>query len=218
MKYPVLILLLISQCLFLPVVMAADETDAARSEASFPQPHQTYFFLGDHAAINTPGELENPVADFALGLGLAYSPQDYLDLRFDILIVGTEYDTPASVSGGPFTLVSDDMTLTTFGFSLMPLLKQSVADMEFYAGAGLGLFLSKLILRASTFGLYGTHEERSQDIGFQLVAGAGVQLSTAFIAVEFRRLNLKANLAPVTSSGNYDIGGDMLLFIYRLGF
>ena len=181
-------------------------------------PDAVYFLLGDLKSEEVINELEHPVADYSFGLGIEYIYNDYLNFRCEMLVVEREYKTPAGISGGPFTIVSEDMTMASLGFSLMPIVHYAVGSFELYAGAGFGFFWSKLTLTASTLGLPGTYEERSQDYGTQTLLGVGYHFDNSRIGLESRQLNLKVNMAPVTSAGDHDAGGDLLLLVYRLQF
>ena len=179
-------------------------------------PDSVYFSLGDLKTDEAVNELQNPRADFGLDLGIEYIYNDYLAFRYEMLVVDRRYDTPATVSGGPFTVVSDDMSMSSLGISVLPIVRYAVSDFEFYAGAGLGIFWSKLTLTASTFGLPGSHEERSQDYATQTLLGMGYNFQESFIGLEARQLDLKVNMSPVTSAADHDAGGKILLLVYRI--
>ncbi|MCW9055469.1 MAG: hypothetical protein OQK47_02510 [Gammaproteobacteria bacterium] len=204
-------------------VSAIDETDQQESMENSQSiedltPDAVYFSLADFKANEVVGELENPRADYGLGLGMEYIFNDYLNIRYEMLVVERKYDTPAGISGGPFTVVSDDMRMSSLGISVIPVIRYAVSGFEFYMCAGLGFFWSNLTLTASTLGLPGSHEEKSQDYGTQTMVGVGYHFPGTFLGFELRQLNLKVNMAPVTSVADHDAGGKIILFVYRLQF
>ncbi|MCW8922828.1 MAG: hypothetical protein OQK69_04245 [Gammaproteobacteria bacterium] len=199
-------------------VRADDEVEQSSDDGGFPVPHQSYLIVADFAAEEVPGELDNPRADYGLGVGIAYEHLDYFDMRYELLVIDSRYNTPASVSGGIFTNVSDDMSILSLGLSVIPILKYAVSNVELYAGAGISLFWSTLTISASTLGIPGTHEEKSSDVGYQTLAGISYRFVDSAIAIEFRQLDFQVNLSPVTSTGNLDAGGDMVSFIYKFIF
>lgn len=179
-------------------------------------PDTVYFSFGDLKTDKVVNELQNPRADFGLGLGIEYIYNDYLAFRYEMLVTERRYDTPTTVAGGPFTVVSDDMSMTSLGISVLPVLRYTVNNVEFYAGAGLGIFWSKLTLTASTLGFLGSHEERSQDVATQTLAGIGYNFQESFFGLEARQLNLKVNMSPVTSATDHEAGGSILLLVYQV--
>jgi len=140
MRNLLLIILLINN-LFMPhVSMAENENDQPVSDENFPVPQGFYFYIGDLQAESVANELEHPVADFALGIGIAFKIKEFLELHYELMGLEAEYNTPATVSGGPFTIVGEDMHLTSVGVSVIPVFRQLMGDIELYAGIGLGMF------------------------------------------------------------------------------
>ena len=211
-----LIIILSFVCVFLPVQKAtADDLKPAGS--AFEQ-GILYFYAGDYHAETTENQLESPGSEFALGMGVLFDYTEYFDWGFDAIVVSRDYDTPPTISGGPFTVVSDDMSLSTLGLTLAARINYPAGMVNVYAGAGTGLYLSRLTLTASTFGLIGSHEERSTDFGYFYNYGITLKVSNQnYLGLEYRNLFLDAGFPPVTS-GAVDIGGDFLLMSYTAAF
>lgn len=208
--------LLVFSVLLLAECSWADESEGERQ---FPEEGRFYFYLGDFDAEITGNELENPRSEFAFGLGLLFEQADYLDWGFDVIVINRRYDTPPTVTGGPFTIVSDDMSLSTLGLTVSARVKYAEANLvSVYAGAEAGLYFSKLTLSASTLGFPGTHEEQSNDPGMSYLYGVMLNLDNDnFVGVECRRLFLESSLSPVTT-GAVDVGGRLVLLTYAFRF
>ena len=177
-----------------------------------------YFYLGDYHADTTKNQLESPGSEYAFGFGGLFNYSEYLDWGFDAIVVSRDYDTPENVSGGPFTVVGDDMTLNTLGLTLTARFNYTAGRANLYAGAGAGLYLSKLRLTASTLGFVSSHEETSNDFGYFYNYGVMFNISNGnYLGLEYRNLSLDTNLSPVTT-GTVDIGGDFLLVTYAVTF
>lgn len=201
-------------------LLLANPVNADEPEQSliFPEVGQVYFYLGDFDAETTGNELQNPGSEFAFGMGLLFEHSAHLDWGFDFIVFFREYDTPPAVSGGSFTVVSDDMGLTTMGMAINTQFDYTTGIIRLYAGAGAGLYLSKLTLTASTFGFPGTHEERSSGFGYFYHYGVMLRPGNEdYLGVEYRNLLLDANLSPVTV-GSVDVGGELVLISYIFKF
>lgn len=183
-----------------------------------PEDGQVYFYLGDFDAEVTGNELQNPGSEFALGMGLLFEHSAYLDWGFDFVAVFRQYDTPPVVSGGPFTVVSDDMSLTTMGMAINTQFNYATDMVRVYAGLGAGLYFSKLTLTASTLGFPGTYEKSSNSPGYFYHCGVMLNLvNDDYLGIEYRNLSLDANLSPVTA-GSVDVGGELVMIIYGFEF
>ncbi|TNF35362.1 MAG: hypothetical protein EP315_06000 [Gammaproteobacteria bacterium] len=195
----------------------AQETEIA-SPSLFNRPGTFYCYLGDFDAEVTPGELDHPTSEFAFGLGALFDYTDHVDWGLDMLLVTRQYDTPSSVSGGAFTVVSDDMTLDTVGLTIHIRFKFPTSYAIWYAGAGGGLYFSRLTLTASTFGLPGSHEEKSNDLGLSYYWGMAFNISNQnYLGLEYRYLSVDANLSPVTTA-EHEVGGELLFMSYSFTF
>lgn len=188
-----------------------------KPESIFDQ-WRLYFYLGDYHADISDNQLENPGSEFALGIGGLFEYSEHLDWGFDALVFSRDYDTPENVSGGPFTVVSDDMIMTTLGLNFTARLNYTAGIANFYAGAGAGLYFSKLRIVASTLGFIGSHEETSNDPGYFYNYGVMFKISDENqLGLEYRNLSLEANFSPVTTE-TIGIGGDFLLLSYVIAY
>lgn len=192
--------------------LAAEEVPM--SSTGLPDIAEWYIYLGDHKGKETPG-LVHPVAQFSLGLGIGFQYNKNVHLDIELIGVEKEYDTPPSITGGWFTSIDDDMNLSSTGLCLNARFKQSLGKLEVYAGAGLGMFWSSLSLTGSTFGLPASHDEKSTDVGFQGIVGVGYQFAVSNINLEYRQLNLDANFMAITGVNKNDVGGELILLVYR---
>lgn len=210
-----LVMLLVCSLLLSPGLVMADTTEAT---SPLPAIKDVYFYLGDFAAETTVNELENPGSDFGFGLGMLLEHSRYFDWGPDVVFIYRRYDTPPAVTGGAFTVISDDMGLSTLGLALHGRFSHVAGPVQLYAGAGAGLYISKLTLSASTLGFIGTYEVQSNDMGFSYFYGLGLKLSNAnYLGIEYRYLALDASLTPVTTS-TVKIGGELVVFIYSHQF
>ena len=177
-----------------------------------------YFYLGDYHAETTKNQLENPSSEFAFGMGGLLDHSEHFNWGFDAIIISRDYDTPENISAGPFAVVSDDVTLNTLGLTLTARFNYTAGISNFYAGAGTGLYLSKLRITASTLGLIGSYEETSGDLGYFYNYGVMFKISNqSHLGFEYRNLFLDAEFSPVTTQ-TIDIGGDLLLVTYAVTF
>ena len=192
--------------------------ETAETSSPLPSIKDVYFYLGDFDAEITANELENPKSEFGFGLGLLLEHSNYFDWGPDVLAIFREYATPPTVTGDPFTVISDDMSLTTLGLALHGRFSHDSGAVRLYVGAGAGLYISKLTLSASTLGFLGTYEVQSNDMGFSYFYGLRLKLSNAdYLGLEYRLLDLNARLTPVTT-GTVKIGGELVIFIYSHQF
>ena len=194
------------------------KADTAETTSASPTIKEVYFYLGDFDADLTANELENPGSEFGLGVGMLLEHATYFDWGGDVLVIYRQYDTPSTVSGGAFTVVSDDMSLSTIGLGFYGRFSHVAGPVRLYAGAGAGLYFSKLTLSASTLGFVGSYEVQSNDMGLSYFYGLRLKLSNEdYLGVEYRHLNLDASLIPVTT-GTVEIGGELVLLIYAHSF
>ena len=179
---------------------------------------QLYFYLGDYHAESARNKLESPGSEFAFGIGGLFDYSKYIDWGFDAIAISRDYDTPGTVSGGPFTVVSEDMSMTTLGLTINARLKYTAGIAEIYAGGGTGLYFSKLVVTGSTLGFVGSHEERSTDVGYFYNYGATFEIANKHrLGLEYRKVFLDGDFSPVTTE-KVDIGGDFLLVNYYVMF
>jgi len=176
------------------------------------------FYLGDFKAGSIENQLENPSMDFTFGSNLLFAYSDNFIWGVDFSYIAREFDTPASISGGLFTIVNDDMHLDTLGIAVNGIFKYATGPAEWYAGAGAGLYFSILTIQGSTFGLPGTFEERDTDLGIFYQLGLMFHIAgDSSLGIEYRKLSLDTSLPPVTE-GNVDIGGEFVLLSYAVSF
>ena len=211
--------LIITVALFFTLLPAAyAETEILEKPESIFDHWRLYFYLGDYHAETSENELESPGSEFAFGIGGLFDYSQHLDWGFDAIIVSRDYDTPENVTGGPFTVVNDDVTLNTLGLNFTARLNYMAGVANFYAGAGAGLYLTKLRITASTLGLFSVHEEASNDLGYFYNYGVMFNISDdKQLGLEYRNLFLDADFSPVTTR-KIDIGGDLLLLTYVIAF
>lgn len=196
----------------------AQEEDSQVVEADiFDYLSGFYFMLGDHKGEETPGELDHPVAQFAYGLGISFSYSEHINIDVELIGTTKEYETPATFYAGPFTGVDDDMTLDTTGVSVNALLGDSKGKFEAYAGVGIGIYKSTLLVTGSTFGFPGSYEDRSSDTGLQLMAGIGFKVTeSSLLSLEYRQLDLEGNFSTITGASSNDIGGELIFLKWRI--
>ena len=211
--------LLIASTLFVALLSANHaNADELENPGSIFDHWRLYFYLGDYHAETSANQLESPGSEFAFGMGGLLDYSEYLDWGFDVFVVSRDYDTPDTVSGGPFTVVSDDVNLNTLGLNLTARLDYIAGIANFYASAGAGLYFTNLRISASTLGLLGSHEESSNDLGYFYNFGAAFNISDrGQLGVEYRELFLDAEFSPVTTR-EIGIGGDFLLLTYTHAF
>jgi hypothetical protein len=210
-----LLVIFVCSLLLSPGLMKADTAETA---SALPAIKDVYFYLGDFDADITGNELENPGSEFGFGMGMLLERSSYFDWGSDVLIIYRQYDTPSTVSGGAFTVVSDDMSLSTIGLALYGRFSHVAGSVRLYAGAGAGLYFSKLTLSASTLGFVGSYEVQSNDMGLSYFYGLRLKLSNEdYLGAEYRHLNLDASLTPVTT-GTVEIGGELVVFVYAHSF
>lgn len=210
-------LLMLSFCM-VPFLLAAQDKENEPDESDiFSSLTGYYFLLGDHKGEETPGELDHPVAQFALGLGITFEYSEHINIDVELIGTSKEYETPASVYAGPFSSVDDDMTLDTTGVSVNVLARDSKGNFEVYAGAGAGLYKSSLLITGSTFGFPGSYTDRSTDVGVQIMAGIGYKITdSSWLAVEYRQLDLEGNFSSITGASSNEIGGELILLALRV--
>lgn len=141
-----------------------------------------------------------------------------LHLGLDFLWTDAEYHTPAGLSGGAFTVISDTMNLMTAGLGATVGIGTELGPASLYAGIGAGLYFSRMTLTGSTFGFPGTHEERDTGLGYGAYAGLDFKVGTrSRLGIEARHHALDADFGPL-SNGRMAIGGTLMLLTYRHSF
>lgn len=198
--------------------LAGEENNEFNLAEFFSGAASMYAWLADHKVEGIPGELENPSSQYGVGFGITVPEKNNMEIDLELLILSKEYDTPSSVSGGLFTVVDDDMSLSSVAFLVNARYRQSYQKIHFYLGAGLGLFLSELKLTASTLGMPGSYEDKSSDLGLQFLLGVEYDFTDVSLGAEYRQLNLNGNFSAVTGSGDSDIGGELILLVVRSRF
>lgn len=155
---------------------------------------------------------------WAANLGLERQYQSGLRLGIDISLYHSKYDTPP-VSGGPFTVVDDDMSLSTIGFNGTAAWAWRLGAAEARAGAGLGLYSSTMRAYATTLGFPGWHDENDVNAGYSAFLALDFRTGpTSRFGLEARRLSLKADFGPLSNNNRLAIGGNALFFTYRHSF
>lgn len=214
-----LLYLLLTVLFMAPAVQAQnDEGTSTEQQGTFPSPQDAIIYFGNFNATEITGELDNPRADLVIGVGLGYDHGKYWGMRYELFLTQAKYDTPSTVSGGLFTVVDDDMYMSSLGLVAIPVIRYSTRRLELYAGFGAGLFMSKLVVDASTLGIPVSHEERSSDIVTLGLLGIAVLSDYSSFAIEYRDLQADANFAPVTSPQDIEVGGEMIILVYKYHF
>ncbi|MEW6646106.1 MAG: hypothetical protein AB1450_02775 [Pseudomonadota bacterium] len=174
------------------------------------------FRIGKFEATDTTP----PPKHTGVALGLGFERRQDSGLRYGIEVTAnfSDYATPGTVYGGPFTVIDDTMMLTTVGVAGTLAQAYSTAAVDLYAGGSAGLYYANMRAHGSTLGFPGTHDERDTGLGFSLFAGLEFPLgSESHLGLEVRRLFLDADFGPL-SNGEMAIGGTAVLLSYRSKF
>jgi hypothetical protein len=201
-------------CALLSTVCAVAEP--VTTQQSIFEQWRFHFYIGDYHAESSDNELKSPGSEFGFGLGGLLDYSEHLAWGFDAMLVSRDYDTPDTVSGGPFTVVSDDVGVNSLGLNLIARFSYSAGITNFYAGAGAGLYFTTMTISASTLGFLGTYEETSRDLGYYYNYGLLFDIADGHqLGLEYRNLSLKSDFSPVTTQ-SISIGGDFLLLTYAM--
>ena len=137
-------------------------------------------------------------------------------IGFDFFSFYSRFDTPSHLQSPLFGTLDSRASLTGGGFSASSRAHLPVGRIELHAGAGIGVFFSRLRVSGATFGLPGSSEQRSTDIGWQLMAGFSHHaLPRRSWGLEWRYLNVQADFGTLTN-GSVQIGGQSVMLFGRL--
>lgn len=198
----------------LAALLLTGTAPTAGADAAAATANDSYVFrIGSFEATDTTP----PPRHTGVALGLGFERERDSGLRYGVEISANfaDYATPGTVYGGPFTVISDTMTLTTVGVVGTLAQTYAVAAVDLYAGGGAGLYYANMRAHGSTFGFPGTHDEHDIGLGFTLFAGLEFPVGTqSHLGLEVRRLFLDADFGPL-SNGEMSIGGTSIMLSYR---
>lgn len=194
-----------------------DERPAAPATGASRRAPSWYLYGGRFEPEDEDRRLEHPGSSFTFGIGVAARPLEHLLVRFEIPLLYAEYDTPPSVVGDPWTVIDDRVGVSSSGLALDASLIHAGADLQIYAGAGLGFYSSTLTIRGTTFGLPGSAEEDDTDWGRHAHAGVSFRAGRRWwLGLEVRRLWLEADFGAVTPEA-VEVGGTSGMLVFTFG-
>ncbi len=136
-----------------------------------------------------------------------YRATPNIALEIDALSEYQRIDRPASVTDGD----GGRSRINTNGVGGVVKFILPLDRLELYAGGGVGVYNTSLHVKDNPF----KTEEDDTNFGYQGLLGADYFVSRNFsVGVEYRRLEVRANLDP-TIAGKFDAGGDLLFATFR---
>lgn len=176
-----------------------------------------YVFGGDFNGAQSAGKLTHEASSFdgAVGVGMRYRP--YLKLEGEIAVYTRTYGTPP-IPPPLFGSIDSRMRLDTSGFAGNAKTVYDFAGGSLYAGVGLGLFWSDLVVTGSMLGVPARRVETDVGVGYQLMLGGDLAIGErSWLGVELRRLRLNGDFGDL-SGGSAPIGGDSVALTFRRTF
>ena len=150
--------------------------------------------------------IANPDGEFGAAFSGGYRLAPNVALEIDGLLSHQEFDTPASAGGARRS------DLFTNGVGGVVKLILPLNRFELYAGAGLGLYTSRVEIDGPSL----EADEDDTDLGYQLLAGADFFVSRRIsVGVEYRKFKLDADFGSTLPGGNVDAGGDFVFATVR---
>lgn len=134
-----------------------------------------------------------------------YRATPNIALEIDGLSEYQRIDRPASVTSG-----DGRSRLNTSGVGGVVKFILPLNRLELYAGGGVGVYNTALHVKDNPF----KTEDDDTNFGYQGLLGADYFVTRNFsVGVEYRRLQVRANLDPIP--GKFDAGGDLLFATFR---
>lgn len=185
-------------------------------------PHWTFGGgVGSFTPAGGDARLGRREGEFALFVDAGYRASRHLAWGVDYLFFSQEVDTPAGVA--PPTFGTLDRRAGITGSGLSATAKWIVSSgmfggdrLEGWLGGGLGIFRSTFRVTGQLFGFPGASEEKSNDIGLQLLVGASYRTAAgSLFGIEWRRLELDASFGQFVPGGKVALGGRSVLLTWR---
>ena len=150
-----------------------------------------------------------------LAIGGGYRLSPYVALEIDGLFASERIDTPSTIPGSALGTTEDRANLDRGGLSGLVKFILPLNRVELYAGGGLGVYTTTLLVEGTFMGAHTELRENDTDVGYQAVAGFDVLVSRHIsVGLEYRHLKLDANLGSLVP-GDLDMGGDFFFATVR---
>ena len=166
------------------------------------------WYLGGGAGAfweETNSNLANASGQYGGFFSGGYRATPNIALEIDALSEYQRIDRPASVTSG-----DGRSRLNTTGVGGVVKFILPLNRLELYAGGGVGAYNTALHVKDNPF----KTEDDDTNFGYQGLLGADYFVTRNFsIGVEYRRLEVRANLDPIP--GKFDAGGDLLFATFR---
>ena len=126
-----------------------------------------------------------------------------------------DFSTPASISPGVLPTADARTDLTTFGVGALVKFIVPLESVDFFAGAGLGVYTTNLNVKGTSGGASVEIDENDTDLGIQAVLGVDVFVSNRIsLGLEYRWLKLDATFQPFIAD-DLDVGGQFFFATIR---
>ena len=201
-----------------PAVLLACLAFSATAVARDDAPGKANLYIGGgNFKPSDDGKLTRRDGEYSFDAGFGWRWSRHFAGEIGWLYYSQEADTPPAL--GILGTGGDKASLTSSGFGGLVKLVQPVGPADFFAGAGLGYYESKL--SASTINPF-TFQTRTvsrsdNNWGYQYVAGVDLRASPNVVwTVQYRRVVLDADFGP--GIGVTKTGGWMWQLLFRASF
>lgn len=187
-------------------------------------PGEAFFKPGGWVASLYAGRLDSASephfvgirAEYALGLGLSGTLNNYPYLALDVELFGAhrEFDTP--VSAPIFGTVDNDTSLDTTALLLgIRASFPAQGKLRAYASTGLGYFRNDMSVSGSVFGLPASLKESDNNLDIYIGAGVSYLFGRWGLSLDYRHFAIEGGFSEFNIS-DADLGGD--IFVLGLGY
>lgn len=200
----------------LALIFIAALSCGARAEAPPHAAYDVHVGAGNFKPQDD-GKMSRRDGEFNFDFGLGWRMSRHFGAEFGWLYYSQEADTPAALGIGGTG--SDRAGISTSGFGTAVKLMQPIGSFDFFAGAGVGYYESKL--SASSFNAL-TFQTRTvsrsdNNWGRQYLAGVDLRASkNAAWTFQYRHTVLDADFGP--GIGTTKVGGRMWQLLFKGSF
>lgn len=208
-KPAVVLLLMLALC---PAAWAAKAGQGGPNAPVKMKWRYSYANLGYFGGRADRSDFEGSNTGIAVGGGFGRRINRYLAWEFDTLWAARMYETPSNITFAAGKMLLNNATFTLNVRAMVPFWK-----LEPWIGYGFGVNVTSVDISSTI--IAGATAYSDKDIGFSTQWRAGLDVMytrRGRLGIEIRDIAANASFGGVTH-GDADVGGQMILFVVKIG-
>jgi opacity protein-like surface antigen len=195
-----------------PAAWAAKAEQAGPDAPAKMKWRYSYANLGYFGGRAEQSDFEGNNTGIAAGGGFGRRLNRYLAWEFDTLWAARMYETPSNIANAASQLLLNNLTFTLNVRVIVPFWK-----LEPWIGYGFGANVASVDIQSEFFAQAAAYSGKDVDFSTQWRFGLDFMYTRrGRLGIEVRDIIANASFGGVTS-GDADVGGQMILFVVKIG-